>query len=197
MGLDFTALNNIPLQGAKRDFAEPLEHVEGNLARQLETPATEPYRSPSGEAESGAIHRLESEKKERENARQMYATYQQNIKRAGMLRSDIAKGLKAGEDPLAILLKAVECISLMTGDTVIYTQSKEDLLAIYGWGLRQPAPLKAELEETQHRLAMLTRPELKDSPPDAQKRIERAIQAHRELIGSLEREIKKGASYEP
>lgn len=196
MGLDFTALNNIPLQGAKKDFTEPIGYVEGNLARQPETPATGQSRSPSGEAGSGAIHRLESEKRERDNARQMYATYQQNIKRAGMLRSDIAKGLKRGEDPLAILLKAVECISLMTGDTMIYTQSKEDLLAIYGWGLRQPAPLKVELEEAQHRLAMLTRPELKDSPPDAQKRIERAIQAHRELIGSLEREIEKGASHE-
>lgn len=197
MGLDFTALNNIPLQGAKKDLAEPLACIGGNLAIQLETPATEPHRSPSGDAGSGAIHRLESEKKERENTRQMYATYQQNIKRAGMLRADIAKGLKRGEGPLAILLKAVECISLMTGDTVIYTQSKEDILAIYGWGLRQLAPLKAELEDAQHRLAMLTRPELKDSPPDAQKRIERAIQDHRGLIARLEREIAEGTRYEP
>ena len=191
MGLDFTALNNIPLQGAKRGFKEPLEYTEGNLAIQLEKPATEPHRSTSGEAVSGAMYRLESEKKDREHARQMYATYQQNIRRAGILRSDIAKGLKTGEDPLAILLKAIECISLMTGDTVMYIQSKEDLRAVYGWGMRQQEPLKAELEETQRRLAMLTRPELKDSPPDVQKRIERAIQAHMELIKRLEREIEQ------
>lgn len=160
MSLDFTALNAIP---AKGDF----------------TP----------EAPSGAIYGLEREKQERENARQMYDTYQQNIKRAGTLRGDILKGLRAGEDPLAILLKAVECISLMTGDTVVYTQSKADLQAIYGWGLKQPAPLKLELEETKQRLAMLTRPELADAPPDTRERIQRAITAHREQVASLERAL--------
>ena len=197
MSLDFTALNNIPLQGARRDFTEPTGYVEGNLAIKPEDPATGQNRSPSGDAGSGAIHRLDSEKREREHTRQMYATYQQNIKRAGTLRSDILKGLKAGEDPLAILLKALECISLMTGDTMIYTQSKEDLLAIYGWGLGAPAPLGVELEEAKKRLAMLTRPELitPETPQDTQHRIQKAIEAHRELIGRLERAI-EGASHE-
>ena len=81
-----------------------------------------------------ATHRLDRERRERINAQQMYATYQQNIKRAGTLREDIVKGIQSGEDPVALLLKAVECISLMTGDTVIYAQSKEDILAVYGWG---------------------------------------------------------------
>ena len=92
-------------------------------------PAQTPEADPGG-----AMYRLNREKQDRDGYRQMYATYQQNIKRAGTLRGDIVKGIQSGENPLELLLKAVECISLMTGDTVIYAQSKEDILAVYGWG---------------------------------------------------------------
>ena len=166
MSLDFTALNNIIPTGQ--------------------------CESHSGETGSGALNRLSKEKQERENTRQMYDSYQQNIQRAGMLRSEIIKGIQRGEDPLAILLKALECISLMTGDTAMYSQSKEDLLAVYGWGLGQPAPLKKELESAKKRLAMLTRPEIAQTAPDAQKRIQGAIEAHTALIGSLEQALARG-----
>ena len=173
MGLDFTALETIATQRAR----EPL--VEGNLARQPETTG------------GVALYRLERERQEREHTRQMYNTYQQNIKKAGTLRGSILKGIKQGEDPLALLLKAVECISLMTGDTLLYTQSKEDLVAIYGWGLGYPTPLKGELEDAQHRLAMLTRPELitPQTPPDTRERIKKAITAHRDQIEALKKAI--------
>lgn len=160
MSLDFTAINGIPQQGEKEERTDPAENA----------------------------YRLDGEKRERENARQMYATYQQNIKRSGTLRDDITKGLKAGEDPLNLLLKAVECISLMTGESVILAQCKEDLLAVYGWGMGEHAPLEAELGEARKRLAMLTRPELLEDPQNSQ-RIQTAIQAHRDLIERLERAI--------
>lgn len=160
--IDFTALDSIPTNRAKK---------------------------PTEEDTSGAFIWLDRERQERENARQMYAQHQRNIQRAGTLRSDIALGIKRGADPLALLLKALECISLMTGESTLYTQSRADLLAIYGWGLGQPAPLKAELEDAQHRLAMLTRPELKQATPDAQERIDKAVTAHEELIASLQKEI--------
>lgn len=133
----------------------------------------------------GAMYRLNREKQERDSYRQMCATYQRNIQRAGTLRTDITKGIQNGEDPLALLLKAVECISLMTGDTAMYTQSKEDLLAVYGWGLGVPEAIEHQLEDARERLAMLERPELQEAPEDTQKRIQRAIEAHRELIKKL------------
>lgn len=96
--------------------------------RALDSIPAQPEVNPGG-----AMYRLNREKQERDSYRQMCATYQQNIQRAGTLRTDITKGIQNGEDPLALLLKAVECISLMTGDTAIYAKSKEDLLAVYGW----------------------------------------------------------------
>jgi len=182
MSLDFTALNSIT--PAKKSYIPPTVYEEGNLALLLQKPATEQNTAPQGELIHS--HRLDAELQERERTREMYATYQDNIKRAGSLRADLLKGIQRGEEPLALLLKAVECISLMTGDTVIYDQSKEDILAIYGWGLGSPEPLHAELKDTVNRLERLKRATV---PPEDQPRLERAIRSHEEHIESLQRAI--------
>lgn len=158
---------------------------EGTSALQTEEAHTTHYR--------GSIRRLEQERRERERVRRVYATQQENIKRTQALTSEIAKGIQTGEAPLSLLLKALECISLMTGDTLIYSEGKENLRAIYGWGLSDPAPLQQELREAQKRLEMLTRPELSQTTPDEQRRIQRAVNAHRELIERLETAIQDSA----
>ena len=179
MGLDFTVLNSI--SPAKKSHIPLIPHEEGNLALLLQKPATGQNTAPQGELIQS--HRLDAEKQERERMREMYSTYQDNIKRAGSLRADLLKGIQRGEEPLALLLKAVECISLMTGDTVIYDQSKEDIRAIYGWGLGSPEPLHAELKNAYNRLDRLKRATV---PPEDQPRIERAIRSHEAYIESLQ-----------
>lgn len=176
MALDFTAIWESAGAGKEEERT-----ASGNGTAEKEKPATELYNSPGG---------ADTE----EHTRQIYATYQQNIKRAGELIPSIQKGIASGEPAPALLLKALECISLMTGDKVLYSQGKKDLLAIYGWGLREPATLEAELEETRNRLAMLTRPELSTAGlmPEEQQNIQRAVTAHRERIDRLERELKTG-----
>ena len=191
MSLDFTALENIPLHIAKNDFTEPISHEEGNLALKPEKPATGQNIAPQGEYIHS--HRLDAELQERARLREMYSTYQENIQRAGMLRADILKGIQRGEAPLALLLRAVECISLMTGDTVIYTQTKADLLSVYGWGLGEPEPLQTELENAQQRLERLKRATV---PPEAQPRLQNAIREHTELVESLQRAIVRSAEHE-
>ena len=158
MGLDFTALDRIPLQVARQDFTETQKHS----------------------------HRLDKEQRERARLREAYSDYQQNIKRSGSLRGEILNGMKRGEAPVALLLKAVECISLMTGDTAIYTQAQEDALAIYGWGLGDPTPLQEELKQAQQRLKRLEAVEI---PRGEEKRLQGAILAHRDYIQKLEEAI--------
>jgi hypothetical protein len=63
MGLDFTALNNTPLQVAKKDFTEPISYEAGNLALKPEKTATGQNTAPSGQAVHS--HRLDREKEER------------------------------------------------------------------------------------------------------------------------------------
>lgn len=174
MSLDFSAL--VSLQNRRQAQAE------GSLA--LEPQETE--------APASALVWLNRQKQEQEATSKAYKTYQDNIKRAGTLRSEITKGILQGEAPAGLLLKAIECISLMTGDTVILTQNKENLRAIYGWGLDEPTMLKEELEDAKKRLAMLSRPELENAPTDTYKRIQTAIYTHRELVETLENKLKEG-----
>lgn len=53
-----------------------------------------------------------------ERAAEVYAAYQENIRRANMIKSEIVTGLQSGADPTLLLLKAVEAIARMTDDTV-------------------------------------------------------------------------------
>ena len=128
-----------------------------------------------------------------ERAREVYRTYQDNIKLSGELQTAILKGLKSGADITDLFLKACKAISLMTSNGVFYTQTEADLKAIYGIGLKQPGAIQRELAEVRQRLTMLTRPELQQEPEDSRRRINRAIEAHQErekqLIGMLEREV--------
>ena len=179
MSLDFTALENIPLQIAKKTFEEPLGYEDGNLAREIEKPATD---------QSGKNYRLEKEKRDRGTAREIFSTYQENIRRAGSCRTDLIKGIQSGEDPLALLLTAIECISRITDDKAFLTQAEADLKTIYGWGLGEPAPLREELKQAQQRLEKLEKAEV---PSGEEKRIKRAILAHREQIAKLEEAIAK------
>lgn len=63
----------------------------------------------------------------KDELRQAYKTYQDNIRAAGQLRTEIIKGCKAGEPDRELLLKAIECIGLMTGEGVIYKVCKQAL----------------------------------------------------------------------
>jgi len=108
--VDFTKLNNLASEESepKTSPKEPLESVNF---------------TPS---QLGKIS------EERERLRQAYKDYQENIKNSSDLRISILKGLKAGKPLEVLFLEAVKCISCMTGDTVIFTQSKRDLLQLYG-----------------------------------------------------------------
>jgi hypothetical protein len=53
-------------------------------------------------------------------AADVYAKYQDNIRAASNLRSELLLGAKAGRNPYDLLLLAAECIGAMTGDTTVY-----------------------------------------------------------------------------
>lgn len=151
------------------------------------TPQKAPQRATEGTETAGRLlAQYRQEKAEHERTLEVYREYQKNIRESGSLRTDILKGAKAGEPPVALLLKAVKCISLMTGDTVFYSQLEGDIKSIYGAGLLEPEPLKIEIQETRERLQRLQKALERDTEPaDSKQRIERAIQAHKDRISQL------------
>jgi len=69
-------------------------------------------------------HQHELDKKTRD----YQAERAEACQRSECLRAEINNDIQAGEDPLKILLKAVECISLVTGDDVFNEQNRKLLM---------------------------------------------------------------------
>lgn len=151
MELDFTKLNSLAFMGfseippEKQLSKTPLEPesykslpiAENALQGQLEGLQGIPIL----QREADAI------KQERERAVAVYGEYQKNIKLFGQLQTDILKGVKRGEDIYSLFLKAAKAISLMTSNSLFYSQIEADIEAIYGRGLQHKPPLQKELQE--------------------------------------------------
>lgn len=133
----------------------------------------------------GLQRKADQNKAEIDRNLEVYRTYQENIKRSGQLQTDILKGARAGEDICSLFLKAVQAISLMTSNTVFYSQLEEDIKTIYGRGLQEPAPLLLEIQQAQTRLNKLREAEQRETEPDSLQRIRSAIKAHESKIAEL------------
>lgn len=96
------------------------------------------------------------------------------------------------DTPARGLLKACKTISLVTSNSVFYSQIEGDIRAIYGAGLLEPKPLELELEEVQGRLERLIEASKRETETaDSLQRIERAIQAHKQRATELKGMIEK------
>lgn len=131
------------------------------------------------------------EQEDHRRSLEVYRTYQENTLISSTLQTQILKGLKAGEDVYSLFLKAAKVISLMTSNSVFYSQTEEDIKAIYGRGLQEKPPLQMELKEVQERLQRLREAEKREQDRDSKERIQRAIQAHEKKATELRGMIEK------
>lgn len=141
----------------------------------------------------GLQRKADQNKAEIDRNLEVYRTYQENIKRSGQLQTDILKGARAGEDICSLFLKAVQAISLMTSNTVFYSQLEEDIRAIYGAGLQEAPALQIELQKVQERYKKLLEALEREPDGDSRERIKRAVKAHENRIAELETLIARGA----
>lgn len=139
----------------------------------------------------GLYLQAQREAAERQRTLDIFREYQENIKRSGQLQAEIAKGVKAGESVYKLFLKAVRAISLMTSNSLFYSQIEADTRAIYGEGLQEQAPLQCELEEVQKRLTRLKEAQAQELEHDSRERIGRAIKAHEAKIAQLQEKISR------
>lgn len=142
-----------------------------------------------GQQAKGLYLQAKREAAEKQRTLDIFREYQENIKRSGQLQTEILKGVKAGESVYNLFLKAVKAISLMTSNSLFYSQIEADTRAIYGEGLQEQAPLQCELAEVQKRLTRLKEAQAEELEHDSRERIGRAIQAHEAKIAQLQGKI--------
>jgi hypothetical protein len=175
------------LEALKRYAAEQNQATQAEIDKLLKNDALK--RPTSGENGKGNIKPLVNKENVIEALQErlagVYKEYQENIKRAGRLMTEINKGIQVGEPVYKVLLKAIECISLITGDRVFYDMNKNNLQTIYGI-LGEPAAIEIERREVEQRLKRLMAAYEKEKDPGAKQRIKAAIKAHEEKIKTLE-----------
>jgi len=177
--IDFESKTEAPETAPEATKTEQEEKEPVLDLKSLETASTTPERQL-------AYIKLAREQEDRARAREAYTEYQTNIREAGDLRSQILKGSREGEAPIALFLKACECISQMTGEKLFSEQVEQDLKAIYGEALLEPIPVEWEKNEVKNRLDRLQQALERTTEQADRDRIERAIQAHREKLRELE-----------
>lgn len=192
--LDFAGLFS-PIEGEKQAPESPVEPFLG--AGEYKT-LTEPQKPVDGlteglEGQQAKKLYLDAQREREDHQRslEVYRHYQENIKTSGQLQTDILKGVQAGTDIYSLFLKAAKAISLMTSNSLFYSQIEADIEAIYGRGLQHKPPLQKALQEAQERLQRLLDAEQMEQPPDSRERIRAAIKAHRAAIERLEDMIAK------
>lgn len=194
MELDFTRLNSL----AFMDFTapkKPSETLKGEGEYKTPIEVKKPLETLTEGLEGINKLQREADRKKQDIDRSLAICreYQQNIKTSSQLQTEILKGARAGEDIYSLFLKAVKAISLMTSNTVFYSQLEGDIRAIYGQGLLDPLPLQIELQQVQERLKRLREAEERELEADSRERIKRAVTAHENRIAELEALIAKGA----
>lgn len=188
MSLDFSGLNNIARNMVIKDFSDmtvdaPESPEAGsNDIDSIEIPldALNGLKTENREPVDGiALIKLRRQQEDHEQIQEAYKAYQDNIKRSGELRAEILRGIKSGEPTPTLLLKAVECISNMTGDKIFYTQAEKDIKAIYGEAFLSGESLELELVEVEERLSMLKKADKREDIDEGDKeRITIAIKSH-------------------
>lgn len=148
------------------------------------------FKAPYNENAKKALINLQQEQENNRRIQEAYKRYQNNIRASESLQEDLLKGARAGEPIQLLFLKAIDCISKMTDNKLFYKQIREDLVKIYGNGLLDPIPIECELDETKKRLEKLMGYRARKDTTDGE-RIERAIEAHKAKIASLEESIRE------
>ena len=175
------------LEALKRYAMEQNQATQAEIDKLLKNDALK--RPTSGEKDKGNIKPLVSKENVVEGLLERlttaYKEYQKNIKRAERLRTEINKDIQAGEPAYKVLLKTIECISLMTGDKLFYDMNKSNLQTIYGI-LGEPAAIEIEKQEVEQRLKKLMAAYEQEQPEDVKQRIKNAIRAHQEKLEKLQ-----------
>jgi len=194
MELDFTRLNSLAFM-KKEAPKKPSETLKGEGEYKTPIEVKKPLKTLTEGLEGINKLQREADRKKQDIDRSLAICreYQQNIKTSSQLQTEILKGVRAGEDIYSLFLKAVKAISLMTSNTVFYSQIEGDIRAIYGQGLLDPLPLQIELQQVQERLKRLREAEERELEADSRERIKRAVTAHENRIAELEALIAKGA----
>ena len=198
MALDFAWMDKITETTAAEDFKEePAEKLapqspqdcvlgEGEYKNTSEGENAVEGQETALDAKWRYKRKEEALEEDKRRIAEAYARIQDNIKKSEALQASILKGIKAGEDPTALLFQTLDAIARMTDNPLFYEQAASYLLTIHGEAFTAPVPLEIELQAVKDRLGRLEEASRREHREEEKARISAAIREHREREAHLE-----------
>ena len=104
------------------------------------------------------------------------------------LRIKLSDMINAGRPPLEIVLELAKSVGELSGEDSYYQTTREQILAIYGFALKEKFILDDELSEVKTRLEKISAAyENPDFTEEEHIRIGYALESHKKEIERLER----------
>lgn len=141
--------------------------------------------------------KAQKDKTIQDQASEVYRRYQDNVKAVDWIKTEILKGMQAGESIEALFLKAADAIGRLTSDSIFLQQAETNMRAVYGHGLGREGALAIEAQEVAQRLQKLTDAAGREKDQRNKESIVRAIRAHEARLAEIKKDRAKGAEKEP
>lgn len=104
------------------------------------------------------------------------------------LRIKLSDMIDAGRPPLEIVLTLAKLVGELSGEDSYYQTTREQILAVYGFALKEKFILEDELAEVKARLEKISAAyESHEFTEEEHVRIGYALEAHKKEIARLER----------
>ena len=104
------------------------------------------------------------------------------------LRIKLSEMINAGRPPLEIVLELAKSVGELSGEETFYRTTREQILAVYGFALKEKFILDDELAEVKARLEKISAAyESPDFDEEEHVRIGYALESHKKEIERLER----------
>ena len=104
------------------------------------------------------------------------------------LRTKLNESINAGKPPLEIILELAKLLGELSGEDSYYQTTREQILAVYGFALKDKFIMEDELNEVKARLEKISAAyESSDFTEEEHIRIGYALEAHKKEIERLER----------
>ena len=191
MEIDFTRLNSIPYEGKERRInGEPSKTLSDEQTQKTDidtakanTSPTEPLKDTTGVLK--LQRKANEEKKEREKALEVFEEHQRNTRKSEAMLEEILKGANGGEDIGSLLLKACQVISLLTANSVFYTQIERATRTQRERTQSERKPAN-ELHSILANIAKLRAAQNRETDPRELDRIRREIEANEERAAEIQ-----------
>ena len=106
------------------------------------------------------------------------------------LRIKLSDMIDAGRPPLEIVLTLAKLVGELSGEDSYYQTTREQILAVYGFALKEKFILEDELDEVKARLEKISAAyESSEFTEEEHIRIGYALEAHKKEIARLEKQL--------